>query len=102
MKRLIFAAVLMVAVAGQAKADIYGTYKAGTRKPIIKVDMGNRGGDEFMSSACKGKIFSPEFHDDGTYTGPGYFIYVDDVGLTIEKDKNGNKCFPEGRYLKQK
>lgn len=95
----------MVAIAFMAKTgyalDFEGTYKSGTRKPVITVEIGNRGGTEFRSSACRKKVYKPSYNGD-SYEGEGYFIYIDDFGLTIEIDKKGNKCFPEGRYFKEK
>lgn len=93
-------AMIPMATTGYA-LGIEGTYKSGTRKPVITVEMGNRGQDEFRSSACKGKVYNPSYNGN-SYEGKGYIIFVDDVGLTIERDKKGNKCFPEGRYLKEK
>jgi hypothetical protein len=100
MKCIVLSIVIIALSTSAYGFEEEGVYKAGSRKPIIKVELGARGGTEFKSTACPGKVFKPKYNDVG-YEGKGYIIFVDEYGLTIENDKNDNKCLPEGRYLKE-
>ncbi|MDD2540961.1 MAG: hypothetical protein PHH28_07940 [Desulfuromonadaceae bacterium] len=75
-----------------------GKYTNDKSKITIIVQLGNRGGTEFLSSKCKGKVFKPP------YTGVNYIdekakYAIGFGGDNIHMDIEGeNKCLPEGRY----
>lgn len=79
-----------------------GIYAKG--KVTIKIEVGARGGDEIISSLCKGKVLNPVSDPDSGMLisqDKSYAISFGDGYLHMDVE-GGNKCLPEGRYKRVK
>lgn len=79
-----------------------GTYSNG--KVTIKIEVGARGGDEIISSLCKGKVLKPVLDADSEMLmaqDKSYAISFG-AGYSHMEVEGTNKCIPEGRYKRVK